>query len=98
MVEPWDTIAKCYANFGHKVRGSKLLQKAVALLRKQGMRPARPERRGPPPLRAPQVCYGIDPGMHISIKSSNEAVYSTLAFSAINSLLTAYSGGRLGQA
>ena len=56
-MEPWDTIAKCDANFGHK------------------------------------VCSGIDPGMHISIKSSNEAVYTTLAFSAVNSLFTAYSGG-----
>lgn len=39
---------------------------------------------------------GIEPGVAVSIKSSNDCVYTTLAFSALQSLLTAHSGGWAG--
>jgi hypothetical protein len=35
---------------------------------------------------------GIEPGVSVSVKSSNDCVYTTLAFSAVHSALTAYSG------
>ena len=43
-------------------------------------------------LLRPQVASGIEPGVHISIKSSNETIYTTLTFNAVSSLLTAFSG------
>lgn len=44
----------------------------------------------PDPL---QMSSGIEPGVSVSVKSSNDCVYTTLAFSAVQSALTAYSGG-----
>ena len=38
---------------------------------------------------------GIEPGVSVSLKSSNDCVYTTLAYSAVHSALTAYSGGWL---
>ncbi len=46
----------------------------------------------------PQISSGIEPGVAVSIKSSNECVYTTLAFSALHSILAAYSGGWAGAA
>ena len=40
----------------------------------------------------PQMSSGIEPGVSVSVKSSNDCVYTTLAFSAVHSALTAYSG------
>lgn len=42
-----------------------------------------------------QMSAGIEPGVALSFKSSADCVYTTLAFSALQSLLTAYSGGQL---
>ncbi|KAL4443584.1 hypothetical protein ABPG75_011321 [Micractinium tetrahymenae] len=54
VVEPWDVIAQCAANYGTRVSS------------------------------------GIEPGVAVSIKSSNDCVYTTLAFSALHSMLMAY--------
>lgn len=37
-----------------------------------------------------QVAHGIEPGMHLSLKTSNEMVYTTLSFAALHSLLNAH--------
>ncbi|KAL4447306.1 hypothetical protein ABPG77_007339, partial [Micractinium sp. CCAP 211/92] len=54
VVEPWDVIAQCAANYGSRMSS------------------------------------GIEPGVAVSIKSSNDCVYTTLAFSAVHSMLMAY--------
>ena len=38
------------------------------------------------------MANGIDPGVAVSVKSSSDCVRATLAFSALHSILTAYSG------
>jgi hypothetical protein len=40
--------------------------------------------------RALQVANGVEPGMHITVKSSTELVYATVAFHFLQSLLDAY--------
>ncbi len=38
----------------------------------------------------PLPSNGIEPGVHVNVKSSMEMVHSTLAFSHVNALLAAY--------
>jgi hypothetical protein len=38
------------------------------------------------------MASGIEPGINVSIKTSNDCVYSTLAYSSVSSALAAYSG------
>lgn len=45
---------------------------------------------------AAQVAHGIEPGVHVSLKTSSEMVYTTVTFAAIHSLLNAYSDWQVG--
>ena len=43
-----------------------------------------------------QVACGIEPGMHLSLKTSNEMIHTTLTFAALHSLLSAYADWQVG--
>ena len=50
--------------------------------------------RPPTPVHTKQTAAGIEPGIHVSIKSSAELVHATLAYSAAAALLSAYADWR----
>lgn len=124
VVEPWDVIAQCAANYGTRVRGAagegalgglqrrerreRGYARPVLEVSRQGRRTVQGRRCDGPHVaclssrdnvcrqRAAlrlQMSSGIEPGVAVSIKSSNDCVYTTLAFSAVHSMLMAFAGG-----
>ena len=43
------------------------------------------------------MAAGVEPGVSVSVKTSNDCIYTTLAFSAISRILSAYSGESCGR-